>query len=207
MLPLLIHLCKKISHVRSTKSPWWNKFVSHLILFPYQNLNAPSFCSFSPQHDAVSSSRLISMVISASEFHTAAWCNLMVLWCRTQFPYFFRNADTAVGQSGPLCLCHFSITIVAPSIIFLLASQLLMLFSNVNVWKVFFPHVMAVCQALRAGFVHGQLKINWSKLFSTCNSLNDILWVKLFCILIWIIWSVLSFVFTWHCICVQVFIM
>jgi hypothetical protein len=78
------------------------------------------------------------------------------------------DGETAVVQSPLLVLCHASVTIIAASVILLLATVLLVLFSSVNVRKIF---VLTSCQhgsiALKDRSVHGlatvcscQLEIN-----------------------------------------------
>jgi hypothetical protein len=109
--------------------------------------NFPEFSFIqSVPNKTVSSCRLFSM---AHEFHMAAWYSLMALGCRAKFTYFFCSAVTAISHSPLLCLCLFSINIVASSI-----TQLLMVVSNVYVWKVFFsPHVLTAWQSSIEGWV------------------------------------------------------
>jgi len=91
--------------------------------------------------------------------------------CRTQFTYFFDDADTVISQSPLFGFYHSSITTVATLFVFLLAMLLLKLFSNIHAWK-------ALClvsrqyysPALQAGCVNGsatvcccQLEINWEQ--------------------------------------------
>jgi hypothetical protein len=52
--------------------------------------------------------------------------------CRAQFTYFFCDI---VCNQFTLCVYYFSVTIVAPSVLVLLATLLLTLFSSVPVWR------------------------------------------------------------------------
>jgi hypothetical protein len=67
-----------------------------------------------------------------------------------------HGTETAIGQSPLLGLCYSSITIAATSVILLLATILLTLFSSVHIWKVFF---FMSCQygsiVLKGRSVHG----------------------------------------------------
>jgi len=91
--------------------------------------------------------------------------------CRTQFTYFFDDADIVISQSPLLGLYYSSITTVATLFIFLLAMLLLKLFSSIHACK-------ALClisrqyysPALQAGCVNRptivcccQLEINWEQ--------------------------------------------
>jgi hypothetical protein len=138
-------LCKKISCWKSTNSSWWNIFFNHIIHFSYQNLKQfPKFLFVqsvtSTEHcsDVVHSCRLISEFISNCEFCTAQWFNLMACRRRILVTQFFCNTEAAVCQYQLHDPFRFSNTIVAASLILLLATLLLMLFCSVHVWEVFF---------------------------------------------------------------------
>jgi tetrahydromethanopterin S-methyltransferase subunit C len=60
--------------------------------------------------------------------------------------YFFCEMETEICQSSLLALCCSFITVVATSVILLLAMQMLSLFSSVRVWKVVFSHFMPLWQ-------------------------------------------------------------
>jgi hypothetical protein len=71
------------------------------------------------------------MVTPALGFHTTEWFNLMVCgFC------IFSAIRTAISPSPLPGLCHSTITIIATSLILLLAILLLMLFNTAHVRKV-----------------------------------------------------------------------
>lgn len=142
--------CKKISCLRRIKTSWQNKFFTCLIYictqpwFPWVSL--PLFPKYGIEIMLVSLFRLISMITPALGFHTAGWHNLMVHgFC--SFPVM----RTAISPSALFKLCHSSITIIATSLILLLAMLLLMLFNRVHVCKVL---LLTSCQRGRTGLAN-----------------------------------------------------
>jgi hypothetical protein len=89
-----------------------------------------------------------------------------------------RIAETALGESPLLGLCHFSLTIAATSVIFLLTTIMLTLFSNTNVWKVSFltsrqrgsVAVLCMFQLQCAIAMSKQTRL---KLHSSCNAFQE----------------------------------
>jgi len=70
--------------------------------------------------------------------------------------HFCRSAETAFGQCQLLGLCHSSITILATSVILLLAEITLMLFCTLNVCKVqFLTSCKCGCIVLKDGSMQG----------------------------------------------------
>jgi len=101
--------------------------------------------------------------------------------CRTQFTYFFVDADTVISQSPLLGLYRSSIITVATLFIFILATLLLKLFSSIHAWKVLclISH-QYYSPALQTGCVNGpatvcccQLEINWEQVVFHVIRLND----------------------------------
>jgi len=81
---------------------------------------------------------LIQVIFYGTRVSHGSLIQSHALGCRAKFTYFLCSTGTAISHFPLLCLCLFSIIIVASSIIFLLATQLLVVVGNVHVWKVFF---------------------------------------------------------------------
>jgi len=77
------------------------------------------------------------------------WHSPVTRKCRAQFTYFFYDTDCS---QFTLCMCHFSITTVATTVLVLLARLLLTLFSSVRVWRGL-DYVMPLWQHNAEGWV------------------------------------------------------
>lgn len=105
--PFNMSTCKKISCLRSTKISWWNEFLPHLILWPYQNLEQYSWVSSRSVCLQYTYNIEVMQSVHCRVFHTANWCNPMVCGCIIQCTYLFCNAETVFSP-------HYSATISFP---------------------------------------------------------------------------------------------
>ena len=142
------------------------KHISHSFnTFPCWNLNnfpdfvfIQSFPDIQCWNDAVNSCRLITKVIS-THFTQQNEHTLMESGCRTQFTYFFHNAETAVNPTIlPVSLFHYHIFYIRHFVS-------TPLFSSVHVWKVFF-----IKSGQRGSIELKALSLH--ELRSTCNMFN-----------------------------------